>query len=226
MVGPSAGAARTRQPAPSNLVHPTLPSYGAGLPDPMKKPVALAFLILATAASSAPKPPEAAAPTIVYAVRHAEKGGAKGEKDPPLSAAGAARARALVHVLADVKFDAIYVSTYRRTQETAAPVAQAQALTPIVLAPDSVAAHILSRNQGKTVLVVGHSNTVPAVLAGLGVGDPVAIAETQFDNLFIVSRAAGPAQLLHLHYGTPDSPGRVEPGPTPAAADTTRAPRG
>ena len=191
----------------------------------MKKRLAFAFLILATAASSATKPRDPGASTIVVAVRHAEKGGAPGEKNPPLSAAGAARARALVHVLADVKFDAIYVSPYRRTQETAAPIAQAQALTPIVLAPDSVAAHILSQNQGKTVLVVGHANTGPRLLAGLGVGDAIAIAETQFDNLFIVSRAAGMALMQHLHFGTPDSPTRVEPSPAPAA-DTTRAPRG
>lgn len=223
MGGTGPGTARTRQLAPSDLVHTTLPSDSTGVSNPMKRRIALVFLILAAGAAGAAKPRDATAPTIVYAMRHAEKGGAPGEKDPPLSPAGAARAQTLVHVLADVKFDAIYVSPYRRTQQTAAPLAQAQGLTPIVLAPDSVAAHILQQDQGKTVLVVGHSNTVPAVLAGLGVDGPVAIADSQFDHLFIVSRAAGQVMVQHLHYGTPDSPARAEPHPAPASADTSVA---
>jgi len=167
----------------------------------------------------------ATAPTIVYAVRHAEKGGASGEKDPPLSAAGAARARTLAHVLADVKFDAVYVSPYRRTQQTAAPIAQAHDLTPMVLHPDSVAAHVLAHQRGKTILVVGHSNTVPALLAALGARDSITVDDTDFDHFFVLVRTGDRALLQHLHYGAPDAPAPVQPRPVPARVDSV-APRG
>ena len=192
----------------------------------MRQHPAVALLLLMAAAASGAEPRDPATPTIVYALRHAEKGGAPGEKDPPLSAAGAVRARTLAHMLAEVKFDAIYVSSYRRTQETVAPLAQAQGLTPVVLAPDSVAAHILRRDEGKTVLVVGHSNTVPAVLTGLGSGLPVTIADTQFDHLFIVLRTPHGVSVQHLHYGMPDPPAPVlHPATTSTDTSASQAPR-
>ena len=49
------------------------------------------------------------------------------------------------------------------------------------------------------VLVVGHSNTVPEIIKSLGVSEPVAIPDDQFDNLFVVIRGARPT-LLRLHY--------------------------
>lgn len=186
--------------------------------------IALVAMLMALATTAA-QHRDAGAPTIVFAVRHAEKGGASGEKDPPLSAAGAARARTLAQVLADVKLDAIYVSPYRRTQQTAAPVAQAKALTPVVLNPDSVAAHLVERQRGKTSLVVGHSNTVPALLAALGAADSVRIADTEYDHLFILVRHGERVVLQHLHYGAPSGPARLVP-PTPPARVDSLAPRG
>ena len=50
-----------------------------------------------------------------------------------------------------------------------------------------------------SVLIVGHSNTVPEIIKALGVAEPISIAETEFDNLFIVLRSATPS-LLRLHY--------------------------
>jgi broad specificity phosphatase PhoE len=178
--------------------------------------------MMAALGSSGAKRAAPATPTIVYAVRHAEKGGVSGDKDPPLGAAGAARARTLAQVLRDVRFDAIYVSPYRRTQQTAAPVAQAQSLTPVVLPPDTVAAHILKHDAGKTILVVGHSNTVPKTLAGLGARDSIAVADTQYDNLFILTRRDQQVMLHHLHYGLPDAPATVEPQPAPADSSRKR----
>ena len=60
----------------------------------------------------------------------------------------------------------------------------------------------MADHAGETVLVVGHSNTTPDVLKQLGIADPPAIADTQYDDLFIVTLAAGmPARLTALRYG-------------------------
>ena len=49
------------------------------------------------------------------------------------------------------------------------------------------------------VLVVGHSNSVPDVIKGLGATAPVTIGDDEFDNLFIVSSGT-PSSVLRLHY--------------------------
>jgi hypothetical protein len=46
---------------------------------------------------------------------------------------------------------------------------------------------------------VGHSNTVPDTIKALGIEAPPAIAETEFDNLFIVTRGEKPA-MVRLRY--------------------------
>ena len=51
------------------------------------------------------------------------------------------------------------------------------------------------------VLIVGHSNTVPDLLKRLGVKDAITIAESEFDNLFVVVRpASGEPTLIRLRY--------------------------
>jgi 2,3-bisphosphoglycerate-dependent phosphoglycerate mutase len=55
-----------------------------------------------------------------------------GQGDPPLSAEGEAQARLVGARLAAAGIDAIYVSTMRRTAQTAAPLADRLGLTPVV----------------------------------------------------------------------------------------------
>jgi 2,3-bisphosphoglycerate-dependent phosphoglycerate mutase len=55
-----------------------------------------------------------------------------GQGDPPLSPDGAAQARLVGARLATAGIDAIYVSTMRRTAQTAAPLAELLGLTPVV----------------------------------------------------------------------------------------------
>jgi hypothetical protein len=45
------------------------------------------------------------------------------------------------------------------------------------------------------VLVVAHSNTAPAIVKALG-GATVAVAETEYDNLFVVVPATGATSRL------------------------------
>jgi broad specificity phosphatase PhoE len=118
--------------------------------------------------------------------------------DPDLNAAGQARAQELVHVLGDAGVVAILVTSLRRSRQTAAPLAAALGVDPAVTdqVDDAVAA-IRARQRGDTVLVVGHTNTVPEVIAGLGGSADVTIAHDEFDRLFVLSER----RLTSLRYG-------------------------
>ncbi len=51
---------------------------------------------------------------------------------------------------------------------------------------ETLLARIQGHGKGEAVLIVGHSNTVPAILKGLGYTAELVIAEEEFDNFFIV----------------------------------------
>jgi broad specificity phosphatase PhoE len=166
----------------------------------MMRLVALFLLTLVAADHAAAQP-------AVFLVRHAERAdtGTAAAKlpgaDPELSAAGHARAAALAAMLKDAKISAIFITEYRRTRDTAQPLAKALGITVAEL-PSNDADALVERLKAATgnVLVVGHSNSVPAVIKALGVTDPVTIGEQDFDNLFIVSRGSAQTTLLRLHY--------------------------
>jgi broad specificity phosphatase PhoE len=158
-------------------------------------------------------PVDAAAQPTVFLVRHAERadtgpGGTPSmtppgapAADPDLSDFGRTRAASLAATLKDAQITAIYATELKRTQQTAAPLAQALGLTVIVVPANAVPALIAKlRALPGNALVVGHSNTVPAAIKALGVKTPVQIADTEYDNLFLVRRGRTPA-LLRLHYG-------------------------
>lgn len=171
----------------------------------MRTPALLVALALAAAALSA-----CAHPTTVLLVRHAERDTSNpADRDPPLTADGAERARALATITTQTGVSAIYVTQFRRTQETALPSAEALHLTPDVFTvgadvpqhADAVVADILARHAGETVLVVGHSNTVPLIVERLGGAKP-AIGEDEFDRLFeIVRRKDGSCEVTERRYG-------------------------
>jgi broad specificity phosphatase PhoE len=149
----------------------------------------------------------AEAATTVILVRHAEKQTTPDMPDPSLNDAGAARAAALARVLADAPLEAVFVTQFKRTQETGAPTAAAHGLEA---APRDagdvagVAAEILREHEDETVLVCGHSNTVPAMIRSLGVDTDLTLTEQDYDDLFVVTiDDGGNATLLHLHYGAP-----------------------
>ena len=170
----------------------------------MHRSAALFVALLLTSAASFAATPQV---TTVILVRHGEKAAEGMANDLPLSAAGVARAAELARVLADANVAAIYTTPFQRTRNTAAPLAAALKLTPIEVAggksyPADVVAKILADHSGDTVLVVGHSNTTPDVLRQLGIANPPSIADSQYDDLFIVTLATGaPARLVRLRYG-------------------------
>ena len=141
----------------------------------------------------------------IFVVRHAERsdtgsGAATMAADPGLSDVGHARAASLATVLKDAQISTIIVTEYKRTQETAAPLAKALGVTPMVVKA-SDAAGLIARLQslGGNALVVGHSNTVPSIIKALGVSTPVTVGDAEFDRLFVVT-SQQPRDVIQLHY--------------------------
>jgi phosphohistidine phosphatase SixA len=154
------------------------------------------------------------ADTVVLVVRHAEKAGPTG--DVPLSEAGRARALALVPIGRAAGVSAIITTQFQRTRQTAAPLADALGITAEVAnvqgtVPDhasAIAAMVKQRHAGQSVLVVGHSNTVPAIVHALGGSKRPDICDEIYDDLFTVIVAAdGSARVVHGRYGTPTPAG-------------------
>jgi broad specificity phosphatase PhoE len=176
----------------------------------------LAAGLLACAPAAAPVVTTAAAQdsTVVVLVRHAEKAPVEGN-DPPLSEAGEARARTLAETLRGVRFDAVIATERQRTQATARPLAQVQGLTPEVIAlsgphVETVAAAV-RRHAGHTVLVVGHSNTVPRIIHALGGPQMRDLCEPEFSHLYVLVLKDGAApRLQERSYGAADPPGAGE----------------
>lgn len=142
----------------------------------------------------------------IFVVRHAERADTSAgapatmATDPDLSETGRARAASLAALLREARISEIFVTEYKRTQQTAAPLATALGLTPIVIAAKDLAGLTSRLKQlGGPALVVGHSNTVPEVIAALGVGTPVSVADTEFDHLFIVPAQSQPT-VIQLRY--------------------------
>lgn len=101
--------------------------------------------------------------TTYYLIRHAEKDLTdKSNKNPRLTAVGQQRAHQWKRILKAVPFDAIYSTDFYRTRETAAPIAQDKGLPIELYAADNYFnSEFKAATRGKTVLVVGHSNTIP-----------------------------------------------------------------
>jgi broad specificity phosphatase PhoE len=147
-------------------------------------------LLVVTYADAAP---------VVFIVRHAEKA-STGGKDPDLSAQGQKRADALAHILKDSQITSVFVTEFKRTQETAAPTAREAHVSPTVVPANDVGVLVEKlRASNGNALVVGHGNTIPDLLKALGIAMPVSIPEDDYTEIFAVLIGNEP-QLLRLHY--------------------------
>jgi broad specificity phosphatase PhoE len=164
----------------------------------------LVSLLFATLAYAAGPASQTAGCTTIIVVRHAEKADPEAA-DPPLSEAGTARAKALAGALEHSGVQAIYVTQFKRTKETAAPTA-ALLRVPVSEVPveramlsdhaPQLAKRILREHPGGTVLVVGHSNTVGSIVEALAGVKIKAIDDLEFDRFVVVS--AGSAACKHV----------------------------
>ena len=157
---------------------------------------------------------ESQATTTVIFVRHAEKSTMPVD-DPDLSPAGQRRVAELVRQLSDADviqgIDAVYSTPFRRTEQTARPVAEALGLELFNYDPadtEAIMEYIVREHKGKIILVVGHSNTLPALIGNMGASKRVPeIAENEYDNIYIVSIPwFGKTKTIRLRYGEPYAP--------------------
>jgi len=164
----------------------------------------LTSLLGAVGCSSKADEPTPPAPqpvvTTVYLLRHAEKDDASHPTDPTLSAAGQARAQEVSRLLATPTPAALFTTDYRRTRGTLAPLATATSLVPQVYdatQPAVLATLIRAQYAGKTVVIVGHSNTVLPQIEALGAPRPMAqIPDTEYNNLFKMTIVEGAAPTV------------------------------
>ena len=156
------------------------------------------LLVFATTAAQAQaKPAGKAKPvvTTVYIVRHAEKDSTSDRADPTLSALGQVRAEALNQQLAKRHPAALFTTDTKRTRATLAPLAAATKLEPQTYDPRrgrDLADLVLKDYAGKSVVIVGHSNTVLSLIDDFGVVPPVEeIGENEYEYLFTIRLAEG-----------------------------------
>lgn len=148
----------------------------------------------------------AAQDSVIYLVRHAERSDTPTQtmmgSDPPLSKAGHERAQRLASVLRSAGIKHIFTTEFQRTRQTAAPLAAALKIQPVMAPAKDVQTLVTELKQAKEpTLVVAHSNTLPEILKGLGVSQPVTIGEDEYDNLFVVVRhGSAPPTLVRLRF--------------------------
>lgn len=149
----------------------------------MRLPILLLLALLAACASLAPPDPAPA----YYVMRHLHT--PEGERDPDLTEEGRRAAALLPAQLARHPPRAIYVSQWKRTLQTAAPLAERLGIVPTVYdAADTAALVARLRAEPGPVLVVGHSNTVPDIVAQLGGERPAALAHHDFGDIWSIAR--------------------------------------
>ncbi len=151
--------------------------------------------------------------TTVILIRHAEKVIDPNNPDVDLSPAGQERAQELVRMFADSGVNAIYATQYKRTQETVKPLSDRLGL-PVTVVNSSGTSELVRQihadHRGQTILVSGHNNTLPAIIAALGGPQLPVIPESEFDNLYLLTvYRTGKAKLVKIKYGTPSVAGFI-----------------
>ena len=128
--------------------------------------------------------------TVYYLIRHAEKDRTdKINRNPNLNKKGLDRAKKWATYFTDIELDAIYSTNYNRTLQTATPTANSKKLEIIKYNPRKMYDAVFQKEtKGKTVLVVGHSNTTPAFAnAILGEKKYTNIDDNDNSKLFILT---------------------------------------
>lgn len=167
------------------------------LPDPtMRKLLLLLAILLPAACATQPPAPDG---VRFIVVRHAEKA-TDDPRDPSLNEAGQRRAQALAHRLKGTPLQAIYVTEFRRTAQTAAPTAAVHEIAPTGYAAKGdageFAAQLRRKHANGNVLIIGHSNTVPGIAAALCACDVPPMDESEYDRITVVDLPAGQAPRL------------------------------
>lgn len=135
------------------------------------------------------------AKTIII-LRHADRL----EEIDDLSVAGYQRAERLKSMFVAQKINLLFSTNYIRTTKTIAPLAQAQQLETKLYESSSRVVEKIKASTAETIIIVGHSNTVPEIVKGLTGVDVPAIADDEFDNMFVVSMLGDKNSILKLKW--------------------------
>jgi phosphohistidine phosphatase SixA len=151
--------------------------------------------------------------TTIYLVRHAEKDTGN---NPPLTQAGFKRAGDLMRYLQNKSVSKIYSTKYKRTNQTADSLKFAQNLTTIIYEADTIGNDLVAKikangDEGKIILVVGHSNTVPKLIRRLGVSSYAVqnLGDNEFSNIFKLVYKRRKVKFKHESYGVTGLEGKI-----------------
>ncbi len=143
--------------------------------------------------------------TKIYIVRHGEK---ETGNDPVLTPAGNKRAGDLMRALQNEGIQKIYVSKFRRTQNTGDSIRLQLNIDTVHYVADTLCDKLINaimehRDFGKTILIIAHSNTIPQIIRKLGVKDyPYGdIPDYGYDNLFLITYKKEKAKLKKMKFG-------------------------
>lgn len=141
----------------------------------------------------------------IYLVRHAEKG--PGE-DPLLTSDGNKRAGDLLRAMKNKKIRHVYVTEYKRTQNTGDSIRLQLGIDTVHYLSDTSCIDLMNKliankDVNKSILIIGHSNTIPLIIRKLGLPDYPKdyIPANEFDNLFLLTFKDGRASLKKMKYG-------------------------
>lgn len=129
-----------------------------------------------------------------FLIRHAEKDRTNSENNnPKLNEIGKERSLKWSEVFKNIELDKIYSTNYYRTIGTVTPISKKLNLDITLYSPSKINyKNFISKNIGNKVLVVGHSNTIPAFVNGL-INEKVydQINDLNNSNLYIVTICNG-----------------------------------
>lgn len=142
----------------------------------------------------------------IYLVRHAEKGSGN---DPLLTDDGNKRAGDLARLLKNKSIGRIYVTEYKRTQNTGDSLRIQLGIDTVHYLSDTSCLDVLDKikvhkDTDKPILIIGHSNTIPLIIGKLGIAGYAKddIPANEFDNLFQVIFKRGTVTLVKSKYGS------------------------
>ncbi|MFO7719895.1 MAG: phosphoglycerate mutase family protein [Gillisia sp.] len=142
--------------------------------------------------------------TQYYFIRHAEKDTTNAQdKDPLLTEQGIKRAENWAKIFKEINFDLIYSSDYKRTISTAQIIADSQKKEVQLYSSKKLNDEDFQENtKGKTVLIVGHTNTNPKLVNYILDQEKYEeVSEENYGSLFIVnvsSDGTKSSQLLNI----------------------------
>ena len=141
----------------------------------------------------------------IYLVRHAEKD--TGD-NPRLNAAGRLRAGYLVAALDGHSPNKVFVTQYRRTQETADSIRFKMKVDTVHYPADASGEGLIKslhkhHIKNEKILIIGHSNTIPILLGRLGISKPITIGEKEYNIMYLIKYVKGEPILFKKKFGDP-----------------------